>query len=152
MSINYIGAQTVIEGELRFAALTDEARPENESLVKNQELSEMFQEPYILPEPGLKQNKINPRKAEYFTGQPTINVYPNPAKDYIILDCLTESFPITKVFQLVSISGHLVLEKDLDRLIKYNVIDVRHLPTGTYTGSIVIDGKVHGTFKVVIIK
>ncbi|MBS4058018.1 MAG: S8 family serine peptidase [Bacteroidales bacterium] len=111
-----------------------------------------YQEPYILPEQELKQNIVRPRKEEYFTGQPTINVYPNPAKDYIILDCLTESFPITKVFQLVSISGHLVLEKDLDRLIKYNVIDVRHLPTGTYTGSIVIDGKVHGTFKVVIIK
>ncbi|MBS4056161.1 MAG: T9SS type A sorting domain-containing protein [Bacteroidales bacterium] len=152
MSINYIGAQTVVEGEPRFTALTDEAGPENESIVKNQELSEMFQKPYILPEPELKQNNVRPRKLERCVGLPNITVYPNPAKNYLIIECITEFLATTKLLQLVNSIGQPVLEQGLDRFGRYSIIDLIKLPNGTYTGRVLVDGKVSGAFKVLINK
>jgi len=104
----------------------------------------------FLPEPGLKQNKVRPRKAESRIELPALKVFPNPAKEYMIIECVTESIPSTKVLQLLDSNGKLVLEQNLDRLSGYIVIDLRQLPAGVYMGSVVVDGKQHGTTKVVL--
>ncbi|MDP3463743.1 MAG: S8 family serine peptidase [Bacteroidales bacterium] len=111
-----------------------------------------YQESYILPEPGLRNKKVRPRKVESNVGLSGLKVFPNPTKEYMIIECITEQAPNTKLLQLVNSSGHLVLEQELDRLGNYSVVDLRYLPTGTYTGSVLVDGKVHGTVKVVLNK
>lgn len=109
-----------------------------------------YQEPYILPEPGMKQNKVRPRKAESRIGLPALKVFPNPAKEYMIIECVTESIPSTKMLQLLDSNGKLVMVQNLDRLSGYSVIDLRQLPAGVYVGKVVVDGKLHSTIKVVL--
>ena len=104
----------------------------------------------FLPEPGLKQNKVRPRKAESRIGLPALKVFPNPAKEYMIIECVTESISSTKVLQVLDSNGKLVLEQNLDRRSGFSVIDLRQLPAGVYMGSVVVDGKQHGTIKVVL--
>ncbi|MBU1009894.1 MAG: S8 family serine peptidase [Bacteroidetes bacterium] len=132
-----------------YAQSTGKARAITQNMMVALGLIE-YQEPYILPEPGLKQNKINPRKAESSTGLPALMVFPNPAKEYMIIECVTESIPVSKMLQLFDINGKLVLEQGLDLKSCYSVIDLRKLPAGVYTGNVVVNGKLNGTFKVVL--
>jgi len=106
----------------------------------------------FLPEPGLKQNKVRQRKAESRIGLPVLKVFPNPTKEYMIIECVLESVPRSKILQLMNSSGQLVLEQALDHLNNYCVVDLRRLPTGSYTGRIIVDGKVIGSIKVVVNK
>lgn len=106
----------------------------------------------FLPEPELKQNIFRPRRVESNFGPNTLKVFPNPANEYMIIECVTESVQRSKLLQLVNSSGQFVMEHELDPLNSYCVVDLRHLPTGTYSGRIVVDGKVIGSFKVVVKK
>jgi hypothetical protein len=109
-----------------------------------------YQEPYILPEPELKNEKVRPRKAERRIGVPALNVFPNPAKEYMIIECVTESIPSTKMLQILDSNGKLVMVQNLDRLSGYSVVDLRQLPAGVYMGNVVVDGKLHSTIKVIL--
>lgn len=111
-----------------------------------------YQESYILPEPELKQKNVRPRKLESKIGPPVLKVFPNPVKEYMIIECFSESASHSKLLQLVNNSGQLILEHALDPSNSYSVVDLRHFPTGTYSGQVVVDGKIYGSFKVLITK
>lgn len=111
-----------------------------------------YQKSYILPEPELKQKNVRPRNLESKIGLPVLKVFPNPAKEYMIIECVSESASHSKLLQLVNNLGQLIMEHALDPSNSFSVVDLRYLPTGTYSGQVVVDGKIYGSFKVLISK
>jgi hypothetical protein len=64
-----------------------------------------------------------------------IKVYPNPASDFIILNCLdVKSLEVIKKYKITDLTGRLILEKLINQTVEQ--IDLSSFSSGTYLLSI----------------
>lgn len=72
-----------------------------------------------------------------------IDVYPNPARDYIIFEYdISASFDKAQINVFHSVKGTLVMQKDLTDKQNAITIGTKEWVTGTYLVSILVDGKI----------
>ena len=77
-----------------------------------------------------------------------INIYPNPAKDYINVDFDANNFTKGEI-QLFDMQGRLVKKTKLTTQ-KGNRVDISSLKAGNYTYNIIIDGNAFGGMMIVV--
>jgi hypothetical protein len=63
---------------------------------------------------------------------PVVNIYPNPAHDYLIIDYQMEEKEMNAILRLTSPQGHLVQQYTIDQPIGQQLIDVQSLADGLY--------------------
>ena len=76
-----------------------------------------------------------------------INLYPNPASDYIIIESNLNS---NAIFELMDLSGKSIYEEKLEN--QKNEIDLKKLDSGIYLYRILNNGSVNKTGKLIIVK
>ncbi|MBP1646196.1 MAG: secretion protein [Bacteroidetes bacterium] len=77
-----------------------------------------------------------------------INVYPNPAKDYILVDIDTKNFKKGEL-ELIDMQGKLVKKEKL-KTQKENRIDVSSLEAGTYSYNVSLNGISFGGMIIIV--
>ncbi|MFA6824420.1 MAG: T9SS type A sorting domain-containing protein, partial [Bacteroidales bacterium] len=77
-----------------------------------------------------------------------INVYPNPAKDYISVDFDSKNFNQAEI-ELYDMQGKLVKKAKL-KTQKGNRLDISSLKAGTYTYNIILNGNAFGGMMIVV--
>jgi len=81
-----------------------------------------------------------------------LKVYPNPAKDYIIVEYTLNSNSDDVSIDLYDISGKRIRSIKVDNTHDWLVVPLTDLPGGNYFGVINSDMKIDGTVKFVITK
>ena len=82
--------------------------------------------------------------------QETINIYPNPAKDYLIVDYRNNSLAKEILIEITDMQGRLQLKKLLNVKSTQNLIDIHNFVNGLYNFTIFVDGKQKATNKIVV--
>ncbi|HKJ78193.1 MAG TPA: T9SS type A sorting domain-containing protein, partial [Prolixibacteraceae bacterium] len=67
-----------------------------------------------------------------FPEKPQIRIYPNPAKDKIILDLSGEMLHPGLNYSLLNLTGKLVVTGKINNTIGYQTIDVQNVKEGMY--------------------
>lgn len=110
-----------------------------------------YKEGYILPTEGAKTGKVRRRRANRNFESDKLKVYPNPARDYVIVEYqLAED--VEKVVVKI-IDNNAYIRKTIERLSNQDfiVIDTRGMKTGTYIVHVSANGKLVGVGKYIIV-
>ena len=94
------------------------------------------QQPYEIYTLGTQENAV----------QNSISVYPNPVKDFLVVDLNSEKFRKPE-YQLFDGTGRLILKGDLRNL--KTEINTSTFSAGLYMLTIISDGKTVKTFKII---
>ena len=78
-----------------------------------------------------------------------LELFPNPAVDYTTVSYKSEG---AGTFQLTDMSGRLVLQQAFEAGQDEQVLDIRELPSGSYLGTMYVDGKPLGSAKLSIVR
>jgi hypothetical protein len=77
----------------------------------------------------------------------SVRIFPNPAKDVVNLHVIDESFePNSHTFRLHDISGKYSIEQTITE--PQSIVQVKHLPTGTYFIELINGKKQKAIFKI----
>ncbi len=110
-----------------------------------------YKESYILPTSGAKTGKIRRHRAARTFENDKLKVYPNPARDYVIVEYQLAGDADKAVVKVIDNNGFIrktILQENNQGFL---VIDTRGLETGTYIAHIATNGKLLGVAKFVII-
>ncbi len=113
-----------------------------------------YTEPYLLPnfnkssELQWEEQKLRKSLEDFHY----LKVYPNPAKDYIIVEYTLDSDIGQSLLQLTDISGKIIYSQDIVGLKDQKHIDIRHIQAGNYMLSLLVNKTVLETVKVSIVK
>jgi len=111
-----------------------------------------YHEPYVFPDGNLKSSKIIRKNSLDEQRVNQLKVYPNPAKDYIIVEYTLNSNSDDVSIDLYDISGKRIRSIKVDNTHDWLVVPLTDLPGGNYFGVITSDMKIDGTVKFVITK
>ncbi len=112
-----------------------------------------YKEPYILPDVNkstqaqLEEEKIMESLEDFHY----IKLFPNPAKNYIIVEYQLENKLESAMLQISHISGKILKEIPINEFQNQETIDIRELKSGNYIISLFSNGKVleSSTFNIV---
>jgi len=106
-----------------------------------------YTEPIILPEDGLKSGNIifDLPDVKSFTPE-HVKIYPNPAKDYIIVELSTGNTS-GAVISLFDNQGKLIRSVNIPARQQHSVLGLKDLATGMYIVKVVCNGKDFGSKK-----
>ena len=113
-----------------------------------------YQEPYIFPNLNkssaaqLAEQKIMQSLNDFHY----ITVFPNPTKNYIIVDYTLDKPYDKALLQLTNLSGKIIYSQNIYGDKDQIHIDIRNYKAGNYMLSLIVDNKVLETIKVSIIK
>lgn len=110
-----------------------------------------YQEPYILPDTGLKDSHIKWIRNKRFTAN-TLKLYPNPAHSYFIVEYTLEDRRVPAIFEMNDCSGSKVVTKELNGNKNFLVIPVENLANGIYICKLISNNKKIMAGKIVISK
>ena len=79
------------------------------------------------------------------TNEQHIKISPNPATDYIAIECNTEGVGTNLRLQITDALGKTVFEKELGKA--QQIIDIREFAKGSYYCTVYNNGKVLDTVK-----
>lgn len=103
-----------------------------------------YQEPYILPnlnkstQTQLEEEIIMESLEDFHY----INLFPNPAKDYIIVEYQLENKLESAMLQISHVSGKVLMNFPINEFQNQETIDIRELKSGNYIISLISNGKV----------
>jgi len=113
-----------------------------------------YKEPYLLPDLNksteaqmTEQNLMQSLKDFHY-----LKIFPNPAKDYILVGYTLDSHQQQALLQLTTLSGKTIYSQNIYGLKDQKHIDTRHLKAGNYLLSLVVNKTILETLKVSIIK
>jgi photosystem II stability/assembly factor-like uncharacterized protein len=112
-----------------------------------------YEAPVILPDMSMKSSLIDwqatPQAAN--TPKAQLNIYPNPAREYIVLDYdITGDFQKASILIYQSAKGNLIKQQELFGSQNAVVIDIANLLSGVYLATLQIDGYAIETVKFTI--
>ena len=110
-----------------------------------------YQEPYILPDTGLKDSRIKWVKSKHFTIN-TLKIYPNPAHTYFIVEYTLKDEQENAIMEISDYSGKKLMSYNLNGNNDYLVIPADKLPNGMYICNLIAGNKIIQTGKIVINK
>lgn len=113
-----------------------------------------YQEPYLLPnlnksaQAQLQEDEL----MEHLDDFHYIQVFPNPAKDYIIIEYNLEQESEQAFIQLTDLSGKVIYQENISGLKDQKHIDTRSYKAGNYMLSLISNQNVLETTKISIVK
>jgi len=111
----------------------------------------VYNESYILPTEGNKQGIVRRQRSFDNIDQNILKVYPNPARDYIIIEYqFTEDVVDVKI-NVTNSNGTILQTIVPENNIDFAVINTSHLKNGSYFCTVNINGKQHGVAKFVVL-
>ena len=110
-----------------------------------------YKESYILPTEGAKTGKVRRRRVSRDYDNDRLKVYPNPAKEYVIVEYQLIGDTDKVVVKLIDNNGFIRQTIVQENNHGFTVIDTRGLETGTYIAHIAANGKLVGVGKFVIV-
>lgn len=111
-----------------------------------------YNEPYILPEEGYKSSKIHHRNLNETQETSQLKVYPNPARDYIIIEYILDREPENASIFLYDVSGKTILSQSLKATRDFLVVPLTGIPSGNYLCSLRMGNNSVQNVKFIIIK
>lgn len=114
----------------------------------------VYREPYLLPnlnksaQAQLQEDEL----MEHLDDIHYIEVFPNPAKDYIIIEYTLEQESEQAYLQLSDLSGKVIYQENISGLKDQKHIDTRSYKAGNYILSLISNQKVLETTKLSIVK
>ncbi|RLD59148.1 MAG: hypothetical protein DRJ05_06820 [Bacteroidetes bacterium] len=110
-----------------------------------------YKENYILPTEGAKTGKVRRRRANRSYENDKLKVYPNPARDYVIVEYQLVGDADKAVVKVIDNNGFIrqTIVKESNH--NFVVIDTRQLGTGTYIAHVSSEGKLIGVCKFIIV-
>ncbi|MCO5261355.1 MAG: T9SS type A sorting domain-containing protein [Lentimicrobium sp.] len=91
-----------------------------------------YQEPYLVPDLTKSMEVKKPKAQTSEISNGTIRIYPNPGKDYIIIEYAVYEFNGSLYYQLTDQSGKVVKTSNLGKRADQIIIDTRELSSGSY--------------------
>lgn len=110
-----------------------------------------YNEPILLPEEGLKSSSAIQITEPVLNSYPKIKVYPNPAKDYLIVEMLTGNVKGATI-RLYDIDGRLLQTIAMEERTQQKLVLLKGFSKGVYLLNVVYDGKTIGKDKINKIK
>ena len=114
-----------------------------------------YEAPVILPDMNLKSSLVAWQATPQETAIPVaqLNIYPNPANNYIVLDYdIVGMYQKAQILIYQSAKGDLVKQQELFDSKNAVVIDIAELPNGVFIAALQIDGKSTESVKFTIIR
>ncbi len=111
-----------------------------------------YREPYILPEEGYKLSAIRHRNFNEKYESSRMKVYPNPARDYIIIEYTLNAEPENAVIAIYDGGGKTIRSQSLNSTRDFLVIPLSGIPSGNYICSLRVGGKPLQNVRFVVIK
>jgi hypothetical protein len=96
----------------------------------------------------MKSGSVIPIPAQRKTERNSLNVYPNPAKDYFIIRYELDNTYADAIISITDISGRGIKEMKVTTMRDYLLIPTGEIKAGTYIVKLILNGKVSGTQKV----
>lgn len=93
----------------------------------------VYSEPYIFPNENLKSGKIIRRKHVTNGNIADFKVYPNPAKDYVIIEYTGESSNKISSIEIMDAMGRIILKRKFEEAPFFQKIPLTGLAPGSYT-------------------
>lgn len=108
-----------------------------------------YNEPYLLPEEGLKESPIIwfPQKN---WDKDELKVYPNPAGQYVVIEYTLQSANPQSSIRFLDNGGKTVKSFSRSKNHEYMVVPVDDLMPGMYLVVLISDGKIFGNVKLII--
>ena len=105
----------------------------------------VYSEPIYLPTDRPLKMSLPKKGKTTVTNEQHIKISPNPASDYIAIECNTEGFGNNLRLQITDALGKTVLEKELGKA--QQIIDIRAFVKGSYYCTVYNNGKALDTVK-----
>jgi hypothetical protein len=110
-----------------------------------------YNEPYILPGEGLKENKIRRVPVRKYYKEDSFKLYPNPAGNYVIIKYTLQGDMPKGLVNILDNKGMVVKSIALTKSNDYLVVETNDLPSGIYYCNFVIESIHIQTEKLIII-
>jgi len=111
-----------------------------------------YKEPYIFPQGSVKSSKIHHKNTSENKNTNLLKVYPNPARDYIIIEYALNIGPDNASVVLYDAMGKIIRFMKINNTIDWLVVPLGDIPSGNYIGILKNNDKPLGTVKFVIAK
>ncbi len=108
-----------------------------------------YSEPVLMPDDGMKSNSINETKKVAPKSFSKVNIYPNPADEYIVIDLLIGNVEGARV-DIYDIQGRQIKTFNIDGQKQQQILSVKDIPTGVYLIRTYCGGKTIGVEKATI--
>lgn len=109
-----------------------------------------YDEPIYVIDTLQSKTKITKKINKPLNTQEILNIYPNPSKDYVIIDFRTNT-PAKEILLVVTdMQGRLQMKKILNVKYSQNLVDVHNFVNGMYNFTIFVDGNQKNSNKIVI--
>jgi hypothetical protein len=112
----------------------------------------VYQEPYILPEGEVKSSKIRHKSNNVKFDMTKLKIYPNPARDYIIIEYTLNTETDNGVIRIYDVNGKALQQIPLENTNDYLVVPVTNLPAGGYLCSIIQNDKPIQSARFIVVK
>ena len=110
-----------------------------------------YDEPILLPEEGLKSSSAIQITEPVLKSYPKIKVYPNPAKDYVIIEILKGNIKGADIY-LYDNLGKFIRNFSIPPREQFVILQLKGIEPGTYIISVQYDGSVIGSEKLNLVK
>lgn len=111
----------------------------------------VYNEPYIFPDDNLKSGKVIRRKQVTNRSNVDFKVYPNPAKDYVIIEYTGERKDKFSSTEIIDAIGQIILKRKFEESSNLLIIPITGLAPGAYTIRIVKDSGTYSESKLIIL-
>jgi hypothetical protein len=112
----------------------------------------VYHEPYIFPNDSLKSSKIRHRISNEKYEADMMKIYPNPAKDYIIVEYTLNESPDNAKVELYDITGKNLKKLNLKNTHDWLVVPLQNLPGGPYICCLRTGNKTVDSVKFILVK
>ncbi len=111
----------------------------------------VYSEPYIFPDENLKSGKVIKRKQVTNRNDADFKVYPNPAKDYVIIVYTGEKSNKFSSMEIMDAMGRIILKRKFEEASGFQIIPLSGLAPGAYTIRIFKDSGTNSESKLIIL-
>lgn len=111
-----------------------------------------YHEPYLLPNNGLKSDKIKRIPVRMIVPENSFSLYPNPAKDYVMINYSLAGPFLEGILSVIDLSGKLIQIITVIKSKDYLILPTYDLPGGVYIVQLHCDNSPILSKKLIIIK
>jgi hypothetical protein len=148
-----IDSSTVVSVQALFSNATEPVRSYSRNILIARG-SMIYHEPILLPDPLKSGKEKRQYKAGKFTDKSYLKLFPNPARQYVIVEYnLKDKFTANCQISLIisSVDGTALLRRNLFKQQDQDVIATSSVPNGAYICSLTVDGRILDAIKFIVI-
>jgi hypothetical protein len=92
----------------------------------------IYNEPYIFPQGGTKSSKVHHKSSDVVREINILKTYPNPAKEYMIVEYSLSTNPENASVMICNASGKTIREIIISKSHDWLVLTLANIPAGNY--------------------